>query len=107
MSAVPVLAVLSEEPVEFASAGELAAVGEILADVEWFDLDGTIMVSPAGTLMVAEAACRANPTPILDLIIEQETESRHKCKHGSERVSGLTRETCVPQLRVDIVGART
>lgn len=67
-------------------------VAEILAGIEWFDLDGTIMVSPAGTLMVAEAACRANPKPILDLVIEQETESRHKCKHGSERVSGLTRE---------------
>lgn len=67
-------------------------VDEILARVEWFDNGKEIMVSPRGTLLIAEAACRANPTPVLDMVIEQETEARHKCKHGSERLSGLTRE---------------
>lgn len=50
------------------------------------------MLSPTGTLLIAEAACRANPAPILDKIMEEEAESRHKCKHGSERTSPVKRE---------------
>jgi hypothetical protein len=64
---------------------------EILANAEWFDLDGTTMLSPAGTLLIAEAACRANPTAVLDHIIEDEAKSRHKCKHGDEQPSLRTR----------------
>lgn len=45
-------------------------VEEILAAVEWFDHDGQVMVSPKGTLLIAEAACRAKPTPVLDLVLE-------------------------------------
>jgi hypothetical protein len=72
---------------------------EILAAVEWFEHHGGTMLSPAGTLLVAEAACRANPKPVLDLVMQEETEARHKCKHGSERVSGRTGEkkTTLPE----------
>jgi hypothetical protein len=47
-------------------------VEEILACVEWFGLDATIMLSAAGTLLVAEAACRARPRPVLDLVVAKE-----------------------------------
>jgi hypothetical protein len=46
------------------------------------------VLSPTGTVLLAEAACRANPMPILDRVIEAETEARHKCKRGSERING-------------------
>lgn len=60
---------------------------QLLATGEWFDNDGTIMLSPIGTLALAQQACRHRPMPILDWIIEQETEHRHRCKHGTERKS--------------------
>lgn len=65
---------------------------DIVGCVESFDLDGVTMVSPAGTVLIAEAACRANPGPILDKVMEEEAEARHKCKHGSERTNAFTRE---------------
>ena len=67
-------------------------VTELIARVESFKLDESTVVSPAGTLLIAEAACRANPTPILNKIGEEEAESRHKCKHGSSWVSPISRE---------------
>ncbi|MEV7232187.1 hypothetical protein AB0M79_35055 [Polymorphospora sp. NPDC051019] len=57
MSAVPVLVVLSEEPVEFASAGELAAVGEILAAVEWFERSPICLIRGPGEM--SETGCRS------------------------------------------------
>lgn len=65
---------------------------DVLATGERFDLDGTIMLSPKGTLAIAIAACRREPMPVLNWIIERETELRHKCKHGEERRSPLTGE---------------
>jgi hypothetical protein len=50
------------------------------------------MVSPAGTLLLAEAACRANAKQVLDMVMEQETQARYKCKHGAERDNPSTRE---------------
>lgn len=41
--------------------------------------------------LIAEAACRAHPQPVLDLVIEQETQSRHKYANGSEHMSAITR----------------
>jgi len=67
-------------------------VEEILAAVEWFDHNGSSVLSPAGTLLIAEAACRANPVPVLDRVIDEETQSRHNCKHGGERDNPRTRE---------------
>jgi hypothetical protein len=49
-------------------------------------------LSPAGTLLVAEAACRANSNQILEKIIEEEKTLRHKCKNGAERRNPLTGE---------------
>ncbi|MEU8180271.1 hypothetical protein AB0B86_05770 [Micromonospora sp. NPDC049047] len=67
-------------------------IEEILVGVEWFDLNASKMVSPAGTLLLAELACRANPTPVLNIIMEEEAACRRKCKHGSEELNVLTRE---------------
>ncbi|GAA0902696.1 hypothetical protein Vau01_111910 [Virgisporangium aurantiacum] len=57
-------------------------VEEILARAQWFTTDDTTVVSPAGTLVIAGAACRAHPHTILEHVIVEEAEARHKCKHG-------------------------
>ena len=57
-------------------------VDELLAKVRWFTTDDATIVSPAGTVVIAEAACRAHSHTILAHVIEEETEARHKCKHG-------------------------
>ena len=41
-------------------------VDDLLAQAEWFDLDEDVILSPEGTLMIAEYACRINPMPVLD-----------------------------------------
>jgi hypothetical protein len=65
---------------------------QILESVTWFEHPDGTMLSPRGTLLIAEAACRATPMLVLDLVAEQEAVSRHKCKHGADGVSVLTRE---------------
>jgi hypothetical protein len=60
-------------------------LSEIMLQTPWFDIDGKIMVSPKGTLSIAEAACRAQPVPLLDALVEQEKEIREKCKRGGTR----------------------
>jgi hypothetical protein len=57
-------------------------VEEILAKVQWFTTDEGMIVSPAGTVVIAEVACRAHSHTILEHVIEEEVEARHKCKHG-------------------------
>ncbi|GAB3861578.1 hypothetical protein ACFPIJ_11905 [Dactylosporangium cerinum] len=59
-----------------------APAEEILAKVQWFTTDEGAIVSPAGTVVIAEAACRAHSHTILEHVIEEEAEARHKCKHG-------------------------
>ena len=59
-------------------------VEEIMAGIESFDLDGTLMLSPVGTPFIAEAACRRHPRPVLDRVIGKETQAQHKCKHAAE-----------------------
>ncbi len=46
------------------------------------DGDGTLVVSPRGTLLIAELVCRKNPMPILDEVIEEEKKARHYSKKG-------------------------
>ncbi|MGI5180126.1 hypothetical protein ACQEVZ_27750 [Dactylosporangium sp. CA-152071] len=58
------------------------SVEEILERAEWFANDEGTIVSPAGTIVIAEAACRAHSHTILEHVIEEEAEARHKCKHG-------------------------
>jgi len=57
-------------------------VEEILAKSHWLTTDDATIVSLAGTLMIAETACRAHSHTVLERVIEEEAEARHKCKHG-------------------------
>ncbi|GAA2493854.1 hypothetical protein [Winogradskya humida] len=57
-------------------------VDEILARAQSFTSDDGTIVSPAGTVLIAEVACRAHSHTILEHVIEEEAEARHKCKHG-------------------------
>lgn len=62
-------------------------VEDLLAQTEGFDLDGDVMLSPHGTLMIAEYACRVRPMPVLDWVLEEEKEYREKSKNGRPAVS--------------------
>ncbi|MBX7269552.1 hypothetical protein KIF24_28450 [Micromonospora sp. Llam7] len=57
-------------------------VEEVPAKVQWFTTGEGTVVSPAGTVMIAEVACRVHSQSILEHVIEEEVEARHKCKHG-------------------------
>jgi hypothetical protein len=65
---------------------------QVLTGVQTFDLDHSLMVSPAGTLLIAQAACSQHPISVLNLVVEQEKAARHKCKHGFTRDSIRSRE---------------
>jgi hypothetical protein len=61
---------------------------ELLADVEWFEHENAVMVSPAGTLRIAEAACLANPTPVLELIAAEQAESIRNSQSAAGHLHG-------------------
>ncbi|MET8757228.1 hypothetical protein [Lentzea sp. NPDC004782] len=44
--------------------------------------DGHDVVSPEGSLLIAEFACQVNPAPVLDFVLEDEREYREKTKRG-------------------------
>ncbi|YCN53407.1 hypothetical protein AB9M10_15540 [Rhodococcus erythropolis] len=63
---------LLDEPLEF-----------VLDRCAWLeDPSWGLVLSPRGTLLVAELACRKNPIPVLDLVLEEEKKARHHSKHG-------------------------
>lgn len=62
-------------------------VDDLLAHTEGFELDGDIMLSADGTLTIAECACRINPMPVLDWVLEDEKDYRDKSKNGRPAVS--------------------
>ncbi|MEU7570094.1 hypothetical protein [Micromonospora sp. NPDC049240] len=76
-------------------------IDDILASAEWFDHDGRTILSPAGTLQLVEAACRAHPIQVLDLVIEQEAQSRHKCKFGGDHRVGRDSRSTTPEWEYD------
>jgi hypothetical protein len=59
---------------------------DLLTQTDWFELDGAPLVSPAGTLMIAEFACRVTPMPVLDWVVSDEKEYREKAKRGKPTV---------------------
>ncbi|WP_370945394.1 hypothetical protein AB5J62_40865 [Amycolatopsis sp. cg5] len=67
-------------------------VSELLGQVASFATGDGAVVSPAGTLMIAEYACRVNPMPILDGVIREERECREKTKRGVSHTSSGGRE---------------
>ncbi len=62
-------------------------VEEFLAQVDWFVLDGETVISPAGTMLLAQYSCQVNPMPVLDWVVEEEKEYRHYAKHGRASTS--------------------
>lgn len=66
-------------------------LSDITGQVAWFDRDGTIELSAAGTLCIAEFACAARPEPILEWLLQDEAEWRERCKRGHDRGDGSGR----------------
>lgn len=65
---------------------------ELIGQVDSFTSGEDTVVSPEGTLMIAEYACRVNPMPILDCVIEEERECREKTKRGVTHTSSRGHE---------------
>lgn len=63
------------------------SVEDLLEHTEGFDLESDVMLSPDGTLMIAEYACRLHPMPVLDWVLEDEKEYQDRSKHGRPAVS--------------------
>lgn len=53
-------------------------VDDLLASVPWFARGGDRIVSPEGSLMIAEYACRVAPMPVLEWAISDEKEYRKR-----------------------------
>ncbi|HZL05001.1 MAG TPA: hypothetical protein VFE45_06240, partial [Coriobacteriia bacterium] len=62
-------------------------VSELVEAVPSFQQDGSWWLSAEGTLLIAEAACRAKPMPILTWVTEDEKKCREAVKRGAERVN--------------------
>ncbi len=58
------------------------SIEEVTKTVAWFQAEGTVYLSPAAGELVAELACRQNPTPILELVVQEESDQRELCKRG-------------------------
>lgn len=76
-------AVTVHDPSRFESVFDVQLT-EIMSSGEWFERDGTTLLSPAAALICAELACHQNPVPILDWIIGEEKEIRGRCKRGRQ-----------------------
>lgn len=67
-------------------------MGQFTSQVTAFEDGGTWWLSAEGALLVAEAACRNNPIPILEWISTEEQRCREACKRGAPR-TGLDGES--------------
>ncbi|WP_410646811.1 hypothetical protein [Amycolatopsis sp. cmx-4-54] len=73
-------------------------VKELVGQVDSFAVGGKDVVSAQGTLLIAEFACRVNPMPVLDSVIEDERKYREKTKRGEPFVtSDGHRQTTSPE----------
>jgi hypothetical protein len=68
-----------------------ASIDEIAASVASFDLDGVLMLSCEGSLLIAEDLCRTHPMRVLDKVVEEEDLARQKCKRGFQRTDLIER----------------
>ena len=59
--------------------------GKIIAEITWFNLDGVLMLSPGGTVMIAKWACSKNPIPVRKWIIKWEKIKGVSVGHKSHR----------------------
>ena len=63
------------------------ATSELISSISWFELNGELVLSLEGTLLIAERACRQDPMPILEWVIQDEKVKREECKRGGFRLS--------------------
>ncbi|MDQ0648649.1 hypothetical protein QFZ53_002845 [Microbacterium natoriense] len=52
------------------------SVAEVLENVDWYSDGDDKVVSPEGTMRIAEYACHMNPMPVLDAVVEDEKRQR-------------------------------
>jgi hypothetical protein len=100
----PAIATWDWSPVRYASSlydrAELARLADLelddlIGDVASFELEGVLMLSPEGSLRVAEAICRAHPAEVVAWIMAEEAKIRELCKRGRsyKGIDGEERET--------------
>lgn len=68
-------------------------VSEVLESVDWYAEEEETVVSPEGTMRIAEYACRVNPIPVLDAVVEDEKQYREYSKRCGPRVTYDNRPT--------------
>ena len=75
------------------------ALSDVLDQVGWFEDDVVLELSAAGTLLIAEYVCAANPVPVLERVIAAEAEIRGHCKRGREfdAIDGSGKQTSTPE----------
>ncbi|MBL0706277.1 hypothetical protein [Sinomonas cellulolyticus] len=59
-------------------------IADLVSQTDSFLHDGELVVSPAGTLMISECACRVTPGPVLEWVTSDEKEYRERAKHGRD-----------------------
>lgn len=74
-------------------------LAELLDGVPSFEHNEVLMVSPEGTLRIAEALCEKRPADVLAWVMKEEEEIREKCKRGRriQRSSGPGETTTSPE----------
>lgn len=58
------------------------AVDEVLDQLDYFEDDGAVVVSPESTMRLAAAIAHANPMPVLAWVVDDEQKYRELCKRG-------------------------
>ncbi len=56
---------------------------ELMSGIASFEREGALMLSPEGTLRIAEVVCGRRPAEVLAWVMREEEEIREKCKRGS------------------------
>ena len=74
-------------------------LSDVIDQVEWFEDDEVLEISAAGTLLIAEYVCAANPLPLLERVMAKEAEIREHCKRGREfdAFDGSGKQTSTPE----------
>lgn len=59
-------------------------MSDVLEQVEWFECDEALELSSAGTILVSEYVCSANPMKMLETVMADEAQHREHCKRGRD-----------------------
>ncbi len=74
-------------------------LSDVLDQVDSFEDDDVLELSAAGTLLIAEYVCGANPLPVLERVMTKEAEIREHRKRGREfdAFDGSGKQTSTPE----------